>query len=108
MILLMIQKWLEICDQSKYRWQLTQWMLKTIIGGFDMKLVAIITDVNQKRNNNLIGQTIIVDSKLITSLDGELCYTETDDNIFTLKDRSFLQQLTLKHSVSNIEIIGVF
>lgn len=70
-----------------------------------MKLVAIVEKVNNKRNKNLVGKIVVVESKLKGSMDNELCYREewNDD----VSDRDLLQCFGMYHSISNIEIIGV-
>jgi len=71
-----------------------------------MKLVAIVENVNQKKNKNLVGQIVILDPELTMSGDFELCYEEDDCRYRT--DRTWLQNLLPpRHSVANIEIIGV-
>ena len=74
-----------------------------------MKLVALVVDVEQEINRNLIGSIVVVDRELTVSGDDELCYRE----IFHSRGcgtslTSLLQYYTLKHSVSNIEILGVY
>lgn len=73
-----------------------------------MKLVAIIENVNQPRNKNLVNQIIIIDAKLKGDIKNELCYFEpAEEEYYFRNDRKLMQLLGLKHSVSNIEIIGV-
>ena len=77
-----------------------------------VKLVALITDVNQTENLSLIGSIVVVDSKLKASHDHELCYMESEHGRSLLSDKgllltSWLQMFELHHSVSNLEIIGV-
>lgn len=75
-----------------------------------MKLVAIIENVNQKINKNLIGDIVIVDSEYVISCDNELCYQELEHDRYVsfYSVETYLQGLLkLKHSVSNISIIGV-
>jgi len=71
-----------------------------------MKLVAIITNVNQKGNENLVGQIVLLNEELTHDAKYELCYEE-----FGYQDssnRSLVQEIfELKHSVVNVEIIGV-
>lgn len=76
------------------------------------KLVAVVTGVNNKYNDNLIGSIVVVDSKLKVSHCNELCYEEVDHgrkliNITSKTDWTpYFQFFNLKHSILNLEIIG--
>lgn len=71
-----------------------------------MKLIGLVKNVKQENNVNLIGQLVILDSKLTIDFNNEVCYTES--GVFYYPDRTKLQQIIpLKHSTLNIEILGV-
>lgn len=76
-----------------------------------MKLVGMITDVNQPVNINLIGDIVILDSRYVSDSVNELCYMEHDNgrewSDLGNNIDNILQVLNLMHSVANIEIIGV-
>ena len=73
-----------------------------------MQYVAIVERVNQKCNQDLVGQIIIVDPELEMSFDGELCYRqEPTYSIDTKNVNHWGRVIGLLHSVSNIEIIGI-
>ena len=73
-----------------------------------MKLVAIVENVNQEWNENLIGDIVILDSNLCVSGDNKLCYEEAENNRLPSKKYDLLQLVfNLKHEVDNVEIIGV-
>jgi hypothetical protein len=73
-----------------------------------MKLVAIIENVNQKANKNLIGDIVIVDSEYKSDLNDILCFEELEHGRYWKDGYTPLQSFfELRHEVSNISIIGV-
>jgi len=75
-----------------------------------MKLVAIVENVNQKQNRNLIGDIIVVDSEMYTGIDFYPGYSEDYHERYLRYDNyySLLQKVcTLRHEVTNITILGV-
>jgi hypothetical protein len=71
-----------------------------------MKLVAIVENVNQDYNRNLVGDIVILDSELCVSGDDKLCYREVEHNRSIANHNVFQLLWNLKHEVDNVEIIG--
>ena len=70
-----------------------------------MKLIAVVENVNQEVNENMIGDIILVDSELVSSYNYELCYLSEDT--WPYEGHKWWQSISLYHEVSNLEIIGV-
>lgn len=75
-----------------------------------MAYVAIVTNVSRVENKNLIGEIVIVDKELLVDLAAELCYRESSLMDYGTYDRGrkWIQEFNLLHSVSNLEIIGIY
>lgn len=77
-----------------------------------MKLVAYVEKVNNPINERFVGTIVIVDSELTHDSQYELCYVEVENGRGGYSGKKTLLQnmqdiIGVKHSVSNIEIIGV-
>lgn len=75
-----------------------------------MKYVAVIENVSRSENINLIGEIVIVDKELTVDIAAELCYRESSLMDYGIYDRGRkrYQEFTILHSVSNLEIIGIY